>query len=164
LTRWCDRRGNGLAAVAGVGFRAVAGMGRKVVHCAGESALDVGMLRREKGAATVLIVARSASAAVKPWQRLFVSWSGSGPDWVLPSFNLMRPNAASPTPFTPRIFLVERADEVVLDNIRLAGSTPAANQAFIGDLSEVLVFDRLLRFDELRAIQGYLRAKWSLDK
>ena len=148
--------------VAGAGFSATAGLGRGVVHCAGESALDVGTLRPKKGAATVLVVARSASTAAKPWQRLFVSWSGGGPDWVSPSFNIMRPNGASPTPFEPRIFLAEHADEVVLDNIRLANSTHGAQQGFIGDLAEVLVFDRLLRFDELLAIRDYLRAKWSL--
>jgi hypothetical protein len=164
VTRWHDRRRNGRSAVAGAGFCATAGMGRTVVHCVGESALDVGALRPEKGAATILIVARSASTAAKPWQRLFVSQSANGPDWVLPNFNLMRPNSMSPTPFNPRIFLVEHADEVVLDNIRLAGSTSKASQAFSGDLSEVLVFDRLLRFDELRAIRGYLCAKWSLDR
>jgi hypothetical protein len=162
LTRWHDRRMNGRSAAAAAGFRATAAMGRTVVHCDGQSALDAGALRQAKGPATVLIVARSTSAAAKPWQRLFVSWSGGGPDWVSPSFNVMRPNGSSPAPFQPRIFLVEHADGVVLDNVHLAGAAGGAHQGFIGDLAEVLVFDRLLRFDELLAIQNYLRAKWSL--
>jgi hypothetical protein len=163
LTRWHDRRSNGIAAKVGPGFRAVAGMGRTVIQCAGESGLDVGMLRQKPGPATVLLVARSASTAAKPWQRLFASWSGSGVDWASPNFNIMRPGGASPTAFEPHIFLAEHADGVVLDKIRLASSA-SGTQQFIGDLAEVLVFDRLLRFDELLAIQDYLRAKWSVDK
>lgn len=163
LTRWHDRRKNQLAAVAGAGFRVTTGLGRTVVHGNGESALDIGVLRRGKGEATILLVARSTSAAAKPWQRLFVSWSGTGPDWVSPNFSIMRPNANNPTPFEPRIFVAEHRDAVVLDNIRLAGSSRTASQSFIGDLAEVLVFDRRLRFDEFQAIQSYLRVKWSLD-
>lgn len=163
LTRWHDRRKNGRAAVAGVGFTATAAMGRTVVHCSGESGLDVGTLRGEKGAATVLVVAGSASTANQPWQRLFVSWSGDGPDWVSPSFIIMRPNGGTPTPFEPRILLAQHAGDVVLDSINLAGAAQGAHQSFTGDLAEVLVFDRRLRFDELLAVQNYLRAKWSLD-
>ncbi len=164
LKRWHDRRMNGRAAVAGAGFTAAAGMGRTVVHCAGESGLDAGTLRAAKGPATVLVVASSASTAAKPWQRLFVSWSGDGPDWVSPSFIIMRPNGGSPTPFQPRVFLAEHADPVVLDNLHLASSAQGAGQSFIGELAEVLVFDRLLRFDELLAVEGYLRAKWRIEK
>ena len=162
LTRWRDRRRNGRAAAAGAGFASAAGMGRTVVRCAGESGLRVGALRREKGPATVLVVAGSTSAAAKPWQRLFVSWSGDGPDWIKPNFIIMRPNGGKPTPFEPRILLAQCADGVVLDNVTLASSAQVASQGFIGDLAEVLVFGRRLRFDELLALQGYLRAKWSL--
>ncbi|NUQ61497.1 MAG: hypothetical protein HUU20_03350 [Pirellulales bacterium] len=163
LKRWHDRRINGRAAEAGAGFTATAGLGRALVHSAGQSALKIGTLRAEKGPATVLIVAASASAAANPWQRLFVSWSGDGPDWVSPSFILMRPGGDKPAPFPPRIFLAEHTKDVVLDNICLANSAQAAGQGFIGDLAEVLVFDRKLRFDESLAIQNYLRAKWCLD-
>ena len=74
----------------------------------------------------------------------------------------MRPKGETPTAFEPRIFLAQH-DDVVLDNIHLAGSAPGAHQGFIGDLAEVLVFDRRLRFDELVAVQDYLRAKWGID-
>lgn len=163
VTRWHDRRRNGRAAVAGAGFTATAGMGRTVVRCAGKSGLKVGALRQEEGPATVFVVAGSDSTAAKTWQRLFVSWSGDGPDWVGPNFAITRPNAGNPTPFEPRLFLVEHANAVVLDNIHLASSAQGPYQTFIGDVAEVLVFDRQLRFDELLAIQHYLRAKWSLD-
>jgi len=162
LTRWHDRRKSGPAAAAGKGFAPAAGMGRTVVHCTGESALTVGSLRPEKGAATVLIVAGSASTATKPWQRLFVSWSGEGSDWVTPNFSLMRPNADKPTPFKPRLFLSQFPAGVALDNFSLANSAQGTGQGFLGDLAEVLVFDRQLRFDELLALQNYLRDKWSL--
>jgi hypothetical protein len=164
LTRWLDRRMNGRTAIAGAGFSAISGMGRTVVHCDGKSALTGGTLRKEKGPATVLLVANSASAALKPWQRLFISWSGEGPDWVSPSFIIMRPDGANPKPFGPRSFLAEQADEVVLDHVRLAGAVQGPHQSFLGDLAEVLVFDRPLRFDESLAIRHYLRAKWSLEK
>ena len=164
LTRWLDRRMNGGGATAGAGFRVAPGMGRTVVRCDGWSSLDVGRLRGAEGPATVLIVARSDSAAAKPWQHLFVSWSGNGHYWVLPNFNIMRPQATKPVPFAARLFMVEHPEDAVLDHIRIAGAAPAANQAFLGDLAEVLIFDRVLRFDELLAIQSYLRSKWSLGK
>ena len=164
LTRWLDRRMNGRAAIAGAGFTATTGMGRTVIHCNGKSALTVGTLRKEKGPATVLLVARSTSATVKPWQRLFVSWSGSGPDWVSPSFIIMRPDGANPKPFEPLSFLAEHADGVVLDHVHLAGAVQGPHHSLLGDLAEVLVFDRPLRFDESLAIRNYLRAKWSLEK
>lgn len=164
LTRWQDRRMNGRAAIAGAGFTATTGMGRTVVHCDGKSALTVGTLRKERGPATVLVVAGSADAAAKPWQRVFVSWSGEGPDWVRPSFMIMRPNGATPRPFQPRLFLSEPANDVVLDNVRLAGAVQGSHQSFLGDLAEVLVFDRRLRFDESLAVRNYLLAKWSLEK
>jgi len=126
--------------------------------------LEVGTLRKGSGAATVLVVAGSASAATKPWQRLFVSWSGEGRNWVKPSFIIMRPNGGKPTPFAPRILLAQHADGVVLDNITVANSGQEANQSFIGDLAEVLVFDRPLRFDELLAVKEYLCGKWSLAR
>ena len=162
LTRWHDRRQNGQAAVAGAGFASAAGMGRTVVRCTGESGLRVGTLREEEGPATVLVVAGSTSGATKPWQRLFVSWSSGGNDWVKPNFIIMRPNGGKPTPFAPRIFMAEHAGSVVLDNIHLASSAQSDHQGFIGDLAEVLVFGRRLRFDELLAIQNYLRTKWRL--
>jgi len=162
LKRWHDRRQNGLAATAGAGFTAVSGMGRTVVRGEGTSGLNVGTLRKANGPATVLLVAGSASTAAKPWQRLFVSWSGQGPDWVAPSFIVMRPGGANPAPFEPRLLLAEHADGVVLDNVCLANTSQGAHQAFSGDLAEVLVFDRPLRFDEMLAIRDYLRAKWSL--
>jgi len=164
LTRWHDRRMNGRTATAGAGFTAAAGLGRTVVHCAGESRLAVGTLRAAAGPATVLVVAASASTVAKPWQRLFVSWSGDGPDWVRPSFILMRPGGETPAAFEPRIFLAEHAEAVVLDNIHLAGATHGASQSFIGQLAEVLVFDRRLRFDEYHAVQRYLRGKWSIEE
>jgi hypothetical protein len=164
VTRWHDRRPGARVAVPGAGFTVTAGMGRTVIHSAGQSGLRLGTLRREPGAATVLLVAGSADSAAKPWQRLFASSPGKGPDWVSPSFAIMRPNAASPTPFDPKLFLSDHADGVVLDNIHLASSASGVHQAFVGDLAEVLVFDRRLRFDELTAIQNYLRTKWSLSQ
>lgn len=163
VVRWRDRRGNGRVATAGPGFTATPGMGRTVVRSAGVSGLNVGTLRREPGAATVLLVAGSANAAAKPWQRLFASRSGAGPDWVRPGFILMRPNGEKPVAFEARMFLAEPVDGVVLDNVQLANSAQGAHQGFIGDLAEVLVFDRRLRFDEMSAIQTYLRKKWSLQ-
>ena len=162
LMRWYDRRKNGRAAVAGNGFTVTAGMGRTVVHGDGKSGLDVGTLRQEKGPATVLLVAGSASDEAKPWQRLFVSWSGDGSDWVPPNFIIMRPDAGKPAPFEPRTFVAQPTGGVVLDHIHLASSAQGSGQSFLGDLAEVLIFDRNLRFDELLALQDYLRSKWSI--
>ena len=161
LTRWHDRRMNGRSAVAGEGITVAAGMGRNVVRCGGEAGLDVGTLREEAGAATVFVVAGSTSDANKPWQRLFVSWTGAGADWVAPNFMIMRPNGETPAPFKPHVFLVEH-DEVVLDNIHIAIAAQGSHQGFVGDVAEVLVFDRHLRFDEMVAVQDYLRGKWGI--
>ena len=136
-------------------------MGRDVVRCGGEAGLDVGTLRKEAGAATVFVVAGSTSDANKPWQRLFVSWTGAGSDWVAPNFMIMRPDGETPAPFKPHVFLVEH-DEVVLDNIHIAIAAQGSHQGFVGDVAEVLVFDHHLRFDEMIAVQDYLRGKWGI--
>lgn len=162
LVRWRDRRQNGITATGGPGLSPAEGMGRTVIRCSGERGLNVGTLRAETGGATVLLVAGSESTSTKPWQRLFVSWCGNGDNWVKPSFIIMRPNGAAPTPFEPRILLVQYPQGVVLDNITVACSGQENGQGFIGDVAEVLVFDRSLRFDELLAIQEYLTKKWSI--
>ena len=89
-------------------------------------------------------------------------WRGGGPDWLDPNFIIMRPNGGTPAPFEPRAFLARHAGDVVLDNIHLASSAQGAHQSCIGDLAEVLVFDRRLRFDEILTVQNYFRLKWSL--
>ncbi len=163
LMRWRDRCGKGPVAVStGDGITPVPGMGRTVVRCGGNAGLSVGTLRAAEGAATVLIVAGSAARDTKPWQRLFVSWCGKGENWVKPSFIIMRPNGAKPTPFAPRMCVAQHADGVVLDHVTIACSGQEARQEFVGDLAEVLVFGRVLRFDELLAVKNYLRAKWAL--
>lgn len=158
LRRWHDRLHPDLVATAGAGFTAQTAGG---VRSAGESGLQVGTLRRERGPATVFLVARSDNAAPRPWQRVFVSWAGEGNDWVAPSFQLMRPTAQTPAAFPWTLFVLTPKD-VVLDHITLAASAQESNQNFLGELGEVLVFDRLLAFDEEKAIHDYLRRKWGI--
>jgi len=158
LRRWHDRLRPETVATAGTGYTRQPEGG---IRSAGESALAVGTLRAETGPATVFIVARSDSAEARPWQRIFVSWAGQGNDWVAPSFQLMRPKAKVPEAFPWTLFTLT-PQAVVLDHITLAASAQEDAQNFIGELAEVLVFDRPLAFDQEKAIGDYLRGKWDI--
>ena len=161
---WHDRGRNGRSATAGAGFTLLpdACNGRAVVRSAGASGLKVGTLREAAGPATVFLVARSESPEQRPWQRVFVSWAGEGNDWTAPSFQQMRPNAETPTPFSCRLFTIAPGTDVVLNHVTIAGSAQVDGQGFIGDIAEVLVFDRRLRFDLHKAVVDYLSTKWGL--
>jgi hypothetical protein len=156
--RWHHRLDPQTAATAGAGCTLLPMGG---VRSAGKSGLKVGTLRKKAGPATVFVVARSESAGSPPWQRLFVSWSGKGNDWVAPNFQLMRPNAKAPTAFSWRLFSAKQK-AVVLDHITLAASAQETSQNFVGDLGEVLVFDHAIPFDREQAIVDYLRRKWGM--
>ena len=164
VRRWHDRNRNGRSAAAGSGFTLLpdARNGKAVVRSTGRSALRAGTLREAAGPATVFLVVRSESAEQRPWQRVFVSWAGEGNDWIAPSFQQMRPQAKAPAPFPWRLFTILPRADVVLDHVTIAGSAQVAGQAFIGDIAEVLVFDRRLRFDLHQAVTDYLRTKWGL--
>ena len=158
LLRWRDRLRPETAAEAGSGFVPLAEGG---VRSAGEAALTVGTLRKESGPATVFLVARSDRVDPRPWQRLFVAWSGEGNDWVAPNFQQMRPGGQTPAAFPWRLFVL-KPQEAVLDHITLAASAQQETQNFLGDLGEVLVFDHTLPFDREQAIADYLRRKWGI--
>ena len=164
LIRWHDRRRNGRVAKAGPGLAILANAcnGRSVVRCSGEGGLDIGTLRKNADGTTVFLVARSEEDGGLPWQRIFVSWTGTGQNWVTPSFIQMRPNAKSPTPFPPRLFTIAPRTDVVLDHITVATSPNEKAQSFVGDIAEVLVFGQCLDFDIQEAIANYLRTKWGI--
>jgi hypothetical protein len=44
----------------------------------------------------------------------------------------------------------------------VGGAAQNDSQDFVGDIAELLVFDRRLSFDVQQAIVDYLRAKWGL--
>lgn len=165
LQRWHDRTGNGRTAVAGPGFAPLpnACNGLTMIRSAGKGGLTVGTLRKSSGSATVFLVARSENGGGAPWQRIFVSWSGKGNDWIAPNFQKMRPNAETPTPFPPRLFTITPRSDVVLDNVTIAASAQSNTQNFAGDIAEVLIFDRVMRFDFQKAITEYLRKKWGMQ-
>lgn len=158
LRRWHDRLRPEIVATAGAGYTRQPEGG---IRSAGESALRVGTLRAETGPATVFLVARSDSAEARPWQRIFVSWAGHGNDWVAPSFQLMRPQAKAPEAFPWTLFTLT-PQAAVLDHVTLAASAQEDAQNFVGELAEVLVFDRALPFDQEKAISDYLRGKWGI--
>lgn len=76
----------------------------------------------------------------------------------------MRPGAQAPAAYAPRVFVLEMRQPGVLDRLTLLGASASADQCLRGDIGEVLVFGRVLRFDELMGLDQYLRDKWGLGK
>jgi hypothetical protein len=139
--------------------------GKPVMRGEGKAGLRVTPIRPEPGPATVLVVSGAADAAGSNWQRIMACFTGKGDEWVLPNWIIQRPcTAGHPDPYAPQVFTVQRPNGVALDRITVLGATASEGQFLAGDVAEVLVFNRMLRFDEQEAIEAYLREKWGLGR
>ena len=70
------------------------------------------------------------------------------------------PGGEKPSTWGPRQFTVQQRSNAALGLISILGASASDSQCLGGDVGEVLVFDRTLRFDEMEAVQQYLAAKW----
>lgn len=138
--------------------------GKPVVRGEGKGGLRIAPIRREPGPATVLVVSAAAEATGNNWQRIMACYTGKGDEWVLPNWILLRPSTAGkPEAYAPQVFTIQRPNGMALDRMTVLGATASEGQYLAGDVAEVLVFTRMLRFDEQEAIEAYLHDKWGLD-
>jgi hypothetical protein len=83
-------------------------------------------------------------------------FTGENKSWEAPNWEVLRPEGRQPRPYPARIFSVQRRGDAALADIALLATA--------ADVAEVLVFDRALSFDELEALELYLKKKWGLPE
>lgn len=165
VAEWRSRMGS-LAAVPVEPGRSVrlvpdALNGKPAVRGTGVGALRVALPAREPGPLTVLIVSCGAEAAGPAWQRIAAASRETPQEWEAPNWIIMRPGAQKPVAYPAQLFMAQprRGN---LDRLTLLGASVNNDQNLCGDIAEVLVFERALRFDEMLSVQQYLTKKWGL--
>jgi hypothetical protein len=138
--------------------------GKSVMRGDGTGSLRVSGLKRAPGPLTMLLVSQAPDAAGPPWQRLISCFTGAGQEWVLPNWMIGRAGGATPQAYPAQIFSIRHLTRAALDSLTVLGATASDGQGLAGDVAEVLIFDRLLRFDEAEAVQRYLQTKWDLKE
>ena len=158
---WRDRSSSGLVAkptYTNGALKVVAdGIQRKpVIRSNGRAHLQVSGLRRGPGAVAALVVSQGPDASGPTWGRIIKCFTGENKSWEEPNWEVLRPEGKQPRPYPAQIFCVQRTSDASLADITLLATA--------ADVAEVLVFDRALRFDELEALEQYLKAKWGLHE
>ena len=169
VTAWRDKSAAkrvALPALPGDSVKWVAeGMnGKPTVRGNGTGSLRLENLQGEPKPITVFVVAQSLETRGPPWQRIIASFTGAGQEWVLPNWMIGAPGGQTPTTWPPRLFLLQQRSGAALGTITILGASAVQSQALGGDISEVLIFDRSLRFDETEAVAQYLKQKWGLHE
>lgn len=136
--------------------------GHPMVAGTGEGSLRLGTFREEPGAFTLYLVARGPVAGGPSWQRLIGCQGPDGDEWVRPNWMLGRAGGATPEAVPPQLFHRLEMGGCRLQNVTLFGSALRPTQFFLGEVGELLIYDRALRFDEQDAIEQYLNSKWGL--
>lgn len=169
VERWRDKSPRGLSAVPPAADRSVQWVergweGKGVMRGNGTGCLRVEGLERGPGPLTMLLVSAGPKPDGPAWQRLISCFTGEGQEWVFPNWMIGRQGGATPAAYPARIFSIIEARRAALATITVLGATAVEGQYLAGDVAEVLVFDRLLRFDEAEALEQYLRAKWGIEQ
>lgn len=136
--------------------------GRAVLRGNGTQGLRVADIKSRPGGLTVLVVSQALEATGAAWQRLIGNFTGAGQEWVLPNWMIGVPGGEKPSTWPAQTFMLQQRAGASLGAITVMGASAINGQYLGGDIAEVLVFDRALRFDELEAVQKYLNAKWGL--
>lgn len=167
VIRWRSRVEKGPAAEAESGHGPVLvanGMnGRPVLRFSGTEWLRLPALRPEEGPVAVFVVAqrRDDQVAERRWQRILSCWDGEAKDDNRPP-NFCQTADAKGTgqAFEPTVFDVVRND-VGLHPIWLGRNGRHDGQNLLGDIAEVLVYDRsFVSEDAIQEILRYLGEKW----
>lgn len=111
---------------------------------------------------SVFVVSQAQQACGPEWQRVIASFTGVGQEWVLPNWIINVPGSKNATTWEPRVFTYQQRAGAALGTLTVLGATAVDGQFLGGDISEVLVFNRSLRFDETEAVMKYLTGKWGL--
>lgn len=137
--------------------------GKPVVRGSGTGCLRVGLLTADPGPLTILVVSQGTEATGPSWQRIAAASRPTPEEWVSPNWIIMRPGGENPEAYSARLFVATPRPAGVLDRLTILGASATDSECLAGDVAEVLVYERALRFDELQAITAYLTAKWGLD-
>jgi hypothetical protein len=136
--------------------------GRPVVRGAGQGGLRVEDIKRGPGGVTALVVSQGLEGTGPAWQRIIACFTGTGEEWVWPNWMVPRPGGRTPEAYPAQTFVIQSRAEAGLGRLTVLGASASEGQYLAGDVAEVLVFGRRLRFDELAALDSYLREKWGL--
>jgi hypothetical protein len=134
--------------------------GQAVVRGNGTGSLRLPDLHRDPGAVTVFVVSQALEAIGPSWQRIIANYTGVGKEWIWPNWQIAVPGGEKPSTWPAQVFTLQKRDGAALGTITVLGASAVQGQALGGDISEVLVFGRTLRFDEMEAVQKYLATKW----
>jgi len=167
VRRWRDKSGKGHHALPAdpsklLRLQADPLNGKPVIRGTGAAGMRVGAIRAGLGPFTLFVVSQAGEAGGPEWQRIIGSWCGKGKDWLPPNWTIVRPGGAKPAAYAAKVFTISKRDGHALAGITLGDSPSGAHQSFTGDIAEILLFDRCLRFDEADAIEQYLTQKWGL--
>lgn len=136
--------------------------GKPVLRGNGTGSLRVADLKGAPQPVTVFVVSQALEAAGPSWQRIIASFTGVGQEWVLPNWMINAPGHARPATWPAQVFTYQQRGGAALGTITVLGASAVLGQSLGGDVAEVLVFNRTLRFDEFEAVRNYLEAKWGL--
>lgn len=136
--------------------------GKPAVRGEGSGSLQIENLAGDPGPVTVLVVSQSLTARGPDWQRIAGSDTGEGEEWVLPNWIILAPGGEHPAVWPPRLFVFQQRGGAALARITVLGGSAGRGNALGGDVAEVLIFSRVLRFDEMDALRRYLKEKWGL--
>lgn len=148
------------------GIKLVAGglAGKPVLRGGGRNSLRVTGIEREAGPVMMFLVSQAPEAAGPSWQRLVGCYSGTGQEWEAPNWMIGRAGGAKPQAYSAQLFSYVNQREAALGKITVFGASAVDGQFLAGDIAEVLVFDRALKFGEYHAVTGYLKTKWALPE
>lgn len=168
VAAWHDKspaRRVALPALPGGSVKLEAGAlnGKPVVRGNGTGSLRVADMKGEPGGLSVFVVCQALEAAGPDWQRIAASFDGQGQEWVSPNWMIGVPGGKNPTTWPARVFLLQQRAGASLGTVTVLGASAVNGQALGGDIAEVLVFGRPLRFDETQVVLDYLEAKWGLE-
>jgi hypothetical protein len=138
--------------------------GKPVLRGNGTGSLRVADLKGAPGPVMAFVVSQALEAIGPSWQRIIASYTGVGQEWVAPNWMINAPGMEKPSTWPPRIFTYQRRSGAALGTITVMGASAVQGQALGGDVAEVLVFGKSLRFDEAEAVTHYLRQKWGLTE
>jgi hypothetical protein len=138
--------------------------GKPVVRGDGTGNLRIDGARHEPGPVTVFVVSQALEAAGPSWQRIIASFTGEGKEWELPNWMIGHPGRDRPATYPAQVFTIQQRKGAAVGLITVLGASAVEGQYLAGDVAEVLVFDRTLRFDEFEAVERYLKGKWGLGE
>ncbi|HNS65014.1 MAG TPA: hypothetical protein PKJ26_00795, partial [Candidatus Woesebacteria bacterium] len=125
--------------------------------------LSVGTIRATEGGVTSLVVSKRDSIGGTQWQRI-VGSATHGDDSIAPGWVITGASdgAGNPLVYTPSILRASHNSGRVISNLKIGVDSSLYGRYFVGDVAEILVYDRELNSVEESAVRSYLTSKYDL--